>query len=260
MLPATSQPRGALPSWAVAVGSMAILFHLTAITIPFLDTPSGPWPLPIGRSVAEPPQFAHSLAGLTTFHAKWLRIAHSYHFVTNRPGDYPAGEFEVRLTDDAGKVLRTVKFPNPEANRWVRHRQELLAGSLALDVPVELQGGEVLPAPNARPTTMGVWLLPDELAMIGAAPPSASDPKNQIYFRSIPLHLVPRDRPVMRPLELSQVLARSYARYLCREHGAARAEIIRSSRMPVPPVVLFGGEAPAQAFESSIGSFGEMSP
>src|SRR5438270_8863862 len=107
MFPATSRPGGALPSWVVAVGSVAILFHLTAITIPFLDTPSGPWPLPMGRSVAEPPQFAHSLAGLTTLHAKWLRIAHSYHFVTSRPGESPAAEFEVRLTDDAGKLIHT---------------------------------------------------------------------------------------------------------------------------------------------------------
>ena len=46
-----------------------------------------------------------------------------------------------------------------------------------------------------------------------AAPPPATDPKNQVYYRSIPLHLIPRDRPVMRPLELSQVMAHAYARF-----------------------------------------------
>src|SRR5947209_6249939 len=109
MFPATSRPGGYLPPWAVALGSVAILLHLVVITLPFLDTPSGPWPLPNGRSVAEPPQFAHSLAGLTTFHAKWLRLAHSYHFVTSRPGDYPSAEFEVRLKDHAGNVFHTAK-------------------------------------------------------------------------------------------------------------------------------------------------------
>jgi hypothetical protein len=239
---------------------VAILLHLTAITIPFLDTPSGPWAVPTGRNVAEAPQFAHSLASFTTFHAKWLRLAHSYHFVSNRPGDYPSAEIEVRLKDEAGNLIDTVKLPNPGSNAWVRHRHELLASALALDIRVELQGGEVVPAPNARPTLLPVWLLPDELATAGGTAPPDPDRKTQAYLHATPMHLLPRDRPVMRPLELSQVMARSYARYLCREHGAARAEIIRYSREPVPPIVLFGGAFPAQVLESSVGSFGEMSP
>jgi hypothetical protein len=67
-----------------------------------------------------------------------------------------------------------------------------------------------------------------------------------------------RGSPVFRPSEWSLVLARSYARHLCRTHGAASAEIIRHTRDPIYPVVLFEREPAADAFQDLVASFGEM--
>ena len=75
----------------------------------------------------------------------------------------------------------------------------------------------------------------------------------------MPLHLVPREREVKRPSDLALVLARSYARYLCRTHGAQTAEIVRLTRVPVPPGVIFGTEQASSSFDTLVVSFGEMS-
>jgi hypothetical protein len=246
----------------LVVASLAILFHLAAITLPALAMSSGPWPTPTGRGSAEPPQFARSALDLSTLHAKYLRIAHSHHTAVSRPGDLPAVKFEVHLKDRDGNLLRTEEFPSPQANRWVRHRQALLASGLAPDLPVEPPGGEVIPAPGTSPPKVTVWLYPgeEELLRMPAPPQPEAPPKGPLQLATIEQHLLPRTRPVMRPLGLSLVLARSYARYLCRAHGAAKAEIVRTTRDPVPPGVLFGNEAPAQAYEPLVASFGEMSP
>jgi hypothetical protein len=252
-----------LPRWLVAAGSAAIAYHLVAITLPVLDTPSGPWPTPVGRSLDEPPYFAHAAAPLATLHGKYLRVAHSYHFVTNRPGDTPGVEFEVRLRDEGNNLLETLRFPDPGANPWVRHRQELLASALAPDLPVEPPAGEVIAPPGAAVPTVPIWTLPDDpplvLAGINSPRPGADD-KVPLRLNLVPQHLIPRNRGVMRPTDWSLVLARSYARYLCRTHGAATAEIIRHTRESVPPGVLFGNEVPAPAFDDLVASFGEMGP
>jgi hypothetical protein len=64
----------------------------------------------------------------------------------------------------------------------------------------------------------------------------------------------------MRPTEWALVLARAYARHLCRSHGAATAEIVRHTREPVTPAVLFGNDVSAPDFEELLASFGAMSP
>ena len=75
----------------------------------------------------------------------------------------------------------------------------------------------------------------------------------------MPEHLIPRDRPVFRPSEQSLLLARSYARYLCRTHGAATAELIRHTGEPITPAVMFtSGQPPAAAVNELISSFGEL--
>ena len=58
-----------LPPWLVLAGSAAILLHLAAVVVPILDSPSGPWPTPTGRTIDDPPAFAHALAGLAEWHA-----------------------------------------------------------------------------------------------------------------------------------------------------------------------------------------------
>ena len=253
---------GVLSGWWVAAGSAAILFHLTAIIIPILDVPSGPWPTGAGNAMGDPPQFAHGASGLTTLHGKYLRIAHSYDFVTNRPGDMGGVRFEVRLRDADRNVMGTYQFPDPTVNPWVRHRQTLLASALAPDQSIPPPAGELLAAPGQKAPTLSVWLLPEEDSpeVKYARALALDDRKVQLRLRTIPQHLVPRNRQVMRPSAWSLVLAQSYSRYLCRQHGAASAELIRVTRDPVLPAPLFGSEPPASAFEDLVATFGEVSP
>jgi hypothetical protein len=83
---------------------------------------------------------------------------------------------------------------------------------------------------------------------------------HRLRLKSVPQHLAPRDRSVFRPSEWSLLLARSYARHLCRAHGAASAEIVRHTREAIPPAVLFFDDAPPEAFEELVSTFGEVSP
>jgi hypothetical protein len=46
-------------------------------------------------------------------------------------------------------------------------------------------------------------------------------------------------------------------RHLCREHGAASAELTRLSRQPIMPVVLFAEEPPAGTFDTLVSTFEE---
>ena len=250
---------GVSPPWLIVVGSAAIIFHLAAVIVPILDSPSGPWPTPAGRTMDDPPAFVHAVSGVADWHAQYLRLSHNYHFVFNRPGDAPAVKMEVRLRDDAGALIRTLTFPDPQANPWVRHRQDLLVRALAPDLPVPAPGQEFIAAPGQKPPTATVWLTPEDGIPDGTPSADVVDPKIQLRLATIPQHLVPRGREVMRPSDWSILLAHSYARRLCREYGAATAEIIRISREPVSPGVLFGGETPPEAFEELTASFGEVS-
>jgi hypothetical protein len=261
MLRAPSASGSPLPNWLVAAWSVAILLHLVAIIIPILDTPSGPWVTPTGHAMAEPPEFAHAASGLATLHGKYFRVAHSYHFVSNRPADLPGVQFEVLLRDADGNLLNTLRFPDPNANPWVRHRQEVLASALAPDISVAPPGGEVIAAPGATVPTVAIWTLPDDLfpgGLGGNPAPAPTDRTVHLRLRTTPQHLIPRTRGVMRPTDWSLILARSYARYLCRAYGAQTAEIVRHTREPVSPGVLFGNETSAQAFEDLVATFGEM--
>jgi hypothetical protein len=258
---APSTSGGPLPRWLIAAGSAAILFHLTAIVFPILDVPSGPWFTRQGPQQADAPAFAHAASGLATAHAEYLRVAHSYHFVSNRP-DIPSVEFDVRLRNDKGEVTETLHFPDAQANPWVRHRQGLLASALAFDFPVERPGSDVI-FPAGQAPTVDIWALKGEDLSPQPGlppPPPAMDAKVLRELRTVPQHRVPRNREVMRPSELSLILARSYARYLCRTHGAASAEIVRHVRDPIPPAPLYGQEAPPMAFDEFVASFGEITP
>jgi hypothetical protein len=241
----------------IVAGSLAILYHLAAIIIPILDVPSGPWVTPEGPRPLAAPEFAHGANGLATLHAEYFRIAHGYHFVSNRPGDIPGVQIEVRLRDKDGTLMETLRFPDPAANAWVRHRQEVLASALAPDLPVESPRSEVIPAPGQQPTTLAIWALAGEdLAGLSDVPPP-TDSKLPLELRRVVQHRLPRYRAAMRPTEWSLLLARSYARYLCREHGAASAEIVRHTREPVPYGVLTGARTPD--LDEVVASYGEMS-
>jgi hypothetical protein len=250
-----SPTSGAPPRWVVFLGSAAILYHFAAITLAVLDLKSGPWP----GGVAEAPAFAQSASVLSTIHGDCLRVVHSYDFTSNRPSDLPGVEFEVRLMDADGKVFQTLRFPDQSANFWVRQRQDLLARNLAPDQPLQPPGAELLAAPGQEVPTVSFWALPNDFGPNGGKPLAPGE-KPELRLETVDYNHVPRNRPLMKPTDWALVLERSYARYLCRKHGAASAEVIRHTREPVTPAVLFGNATPPNALEDLVASFGKVMP
>lgn len=227
----------------VVVTSAAIVFHLGSVLTNVLAAPSGPWPP--GGNLATPPQLAYSLnRELAPRYLEPLKFTHNYHFASNRPGR-PGVWFEVRLADESGREMMTLRFPDQNANSSVRHRQSLLALALADDQPIAPPAGEWIAAPGREVPTVPIWEL-------------AGD--RELRLRSVPAHLVPRDRPVYRPSDWSLVLARSYVRHLCREHGAEKGEVIRHTREAMPPAVMFERDIPPDAFGELVSRFGEVTP
>jgi hypothetical protein len=233
-----------LPPWLTALGSAAVAFHLAAVALLALAAPSGPWPTAFGASTTAGPQFARSVSAVTTpYYLGPLKLTHNYHFAGNRPAA-TAVYVEARLKDAEGRPVRTVRLPDEGANFWVRHREALLAQWLTDDQPVQPRMGEAIPAPNQAVPTVSIW--------------DGGGPGRALSLRAVPEHLVPRERPVYRPSDWSLLLARSYARHLCRRHGAASAELVRHTREPILPAVLFLPEPPSDAFDELISNFGEL--
>lgn len=235
-----------LPTWLKWAGSLALGLHFLAIGMLALASPSGPWPTPFGSSMALAPSFAGSINDrLLPVYLSPLRMTHNYHFITNRL-EVPEVSFEVRLKDKKGKLIRTMKFPSDEDNSFVAFRQRLLAQQLADDEPVTTPRGEVIPAPGKKMETISFW-----------APVTG---QKALELRTVPLHLAAEqvgNRPVYRPRDWSTMLARSYMRYLCRQEGAASAELIRHSRDPIFPGMMFVDELPPGTFEELLCNFGE---
>lgn len=235
-----------LPSWLKFVGSMFAVWHLLAVGMWALSARSGPWPAPppYGVSEQEGPQFATSISGHVTFpfYLKPLRMTHNYHFASNEPANN-AVFIEVNLKNEMGIVVKTLKFPDDKANFWVRHRQRVLVRGLSEDQPLPPQPTEkIAPAGQvAKPVEFWEMTEPGIFRL-------SKKPANQ----------VPQDRPVDRPSDAGKVLAESYMRYLCREHNASSAELIRHHRAPIMPYLWFiPGEPPADAFSETKNYFGE---
>jgi hypothetical protein len=234
-----------LPRWLVVLGSLLIAGHLLAVLGLALAVRTDPLPTPFGGSTTfAGPKFAQVINDVAMPHyLRFLKMTQNYHFASNRPG-IQGVMFEVRLRDGEGKEMAVLKFPDPKANAWVRHRQGLLARGLAEEQPVEAIPGEAIAAPGQRVEEAEFWDGPDQ---------------HQLRLRRAAQHLVPRDRPVTGPTPWSLVLAQSYARYLCRTHGAASAEVIRHMHHSIPPMILFEREPPPPGlFEDFIADFGEF--
>jgi hypothetical protein len=243
MQPATAPPK-LPPRWICILGSTAIALHLVAILALVIAAPSGIWFTPFGPDMASPPQFAQSAYDIAVpYYLQQLKMTHNYHFTTNRVS-LPAVKFEVRLKDEKGDVIDTLQFPDADANFWVRHRQSLLARGLGDDQPVPPQMGESVPAAGQQVRSVQIWKMVEGQG-------------RSLYLDKVPEHLVPRDQMVLRPSDLSLVMANSYARYLCRKYGASSVEIVRRSQDPIPPAVLMN-EPPAGAFDELIANFGEF--
>ncbi len=236
-----------LPGWLVVLGSLVIAGHLVAIAGLALAVRTEPMGTPLGGgepAVYAAPQFAQSIYDVAgPYYLRFLRMTQPYHFATNRPG-HPGVIFEVRLRDADGKETATLKFPDPKANAWVRHRQSLLARGLSLDEPVEALRGEAIAAPGQQVQNVEFWDGTDE---------------HQVRLKTAAQHLMPRERPVTRPTKWADVLAHSYARYLCRAHGAASAEVTRRMHNSIPPFILFEPPPPG-LFDDFTANFGELRP
>lgn len=244
MPPAALSPPS-LPSWVVKAASIAIAVHLFLVVAALADATSGPWATPLGGSIATPPQFANLVGEhLGQPYQRLTRVANTFRFASSRPLATDA-IFEAHLKDADGTVIARLPFPEEGVNRWVKHRQRLLARALAEDVPVERPESVVLPAPGQDPPRAPIW------DMTGP---------QQLAFRQVPQHLVPRDRPTFRPSDWSVLLAASYGRYLQRTHpGTASVALVRRSREPIFPMVLFQpGPPPAAAFEDLVADYGDV--
>jgi hypothetical protein len=163
--------------------------------------------------------------------------------VADRP-DPPGVFLEFRLKDEAGNVQATVTLPDSAANPWIRYRQQLLIQPLAEDQPIQPMAGEVIPPAGQTAQTTTIWDF-------GSG--------KTLHLTPVPEHLVPRDRPVFGPTDLSLALTRSYARYLCRTRQAASAQVIRHTREPVPPPGSASEGPTPGATDDLIADFGDLS-
>jgi hypothetical protein len=243
-----AQPRTKISSslhpFLLVVGSLAILLHFGAVLVHTLAAPSGPWPTPDGMSMADPPAFTQSLdQTVVRGYLTPLKLTHNFHFAGNHPA--PPGVFiEARLKDSKGDLITTLRLPDPQANAWTRHLQALFIQSLVPDQPRPPMQGEAIPAPHQQVKLVSIW---------------EHAPDDSLRLQQVAEHLVPRNREVFSPTEWSMVLVRSYARYLCRKHGAASVEIVRHSRNPFNASWLLTGNPPPMAFQDLIASYGDIS-
>jgi len=242
-----SVPTRPLPAWLKLLASIFVLCHLSILGLLALATKSGPWPTPYGSFQADPPMFAQSITSATLpVYLQPLQMTHNYHFETNKTPQVAAC-FEVHLKDAFGAVTKTLRFPDPKANFWVRHRQEQLASWLAADEPLQPRGSEKIAAPRQKADEVEFWDMPKE------------EP-GTLRLKRLPEHLAPRDQAIVRPTERAKMLAASYLRYLCREHDAASAELVRIHRDTIMPMVLIMPEPPREENMMTVKSyFGEYS-
>jgi hypothetical protein len=238
-------PKGTPPRWLLVAASVVILFHLTAIAVAVLDAPSGPWLTPRGPNLVPGPAFVESIREPTTYvHTQFLKMAPTFRFDSSYP-NLPHAFLEVRLRRQKGdEPFATHRIPDPKANLWVRHRQELLARGLVVDPLVSPPAGDVIPAPGQKPRILKIW--------------EESPQDRMLKIREVPEHLLPRDRQVQRPAEWSLLLVRSFGRYLGRRFGAEYVEIIRHHRDPLPPMAFSSRESPPPV-QDLVASYGEVS-
>lgn len=236
------------PLAVMALVSVLIIGHFAAIFANVLAAPSGPWPTDDGPNMATPPRFAAVALDAAVPYLNAVKLTHNYHFTENHVSrfwtQHMVGRVAVKLRDAKGVEIATVALPDPNANPQVRFLQQLLVDGLTKDAPVEPFEGERIPAPNQAPRTVRYWEF-------------GEGPKAKLG--TMAEHLIPRDRPISGPSDWSMIVARSIARQLCAQKGAASAEIIRETRLVLPPEMIDdrSGE-PIKLGDTVEVSFGEM--
>lgn len=236
-----------LPRWLYIAASVAILFHLGSVGARCLAAMSGPWPMGSeGSGAVFPPQFASSI--VEAFPGKYLKLVHlsrDYHFASNQPNQ-SAYQLEVKVKDRNGQVLQQFRYPDPEANASVRHRQKLLVGLLAADSMMRTPQSEVIPAPGQKAPAWTYWKpLPNSMTQSVLATESVNN--------------LPRGGVVYVPSDLEMLFLQSYVRYFLRRHDAATVEMTRVALEPIPPAVMFESGFTASGFEPRTYSYGDRS-
>jgi hypothetical protein len=240
------QPRTAMTTLSpivMLIASLVILVHLGAVVVHTIAAPSGPWG-PDSSNMLPSPGFADSPdRDAAQPYLATVRLNETYRFSNIQPAA-PGVFIEVKLKDAKGDIQNTIRFPNPSANAWDRQREKAFVQGLAPDQPIAPPEGEQIPAPGQQVRLIQLWDMAGDQAL---------------RLQSLPEHLVPRNRPISGPSAWSLVLVRSYARYLCRLHGAASAEVLRHTREPIWPLALArGGTPPPPAFTDLVANYGEI--
>jgi hypothetical protein len=242
-----------LPRWLIIVASVAILFHLTATIVRALTAPSGPWPTPMGPDRVAPPAFAAQMYNsLPSYYLGAVRLTHNYHFPTNDPAQRDVS-FEVRLKDRDGNEQK-LTFPDKSANRWVRHRQRLLAFAFTFDEQVNPPQMEQVAPVGQKQKEVLVWKRK-------SGPPETTITRLELKPHAVNAlkDLVQTQGGVEKPSALMMLFVNSYVRYLCRTYGADKVEITRLHQEPITPRIMEMNPPPAE-FEKVESYFGELSP
>jgi hypothetical protein len=223
------------------LGSVILLVHFGLVGMHALATPSGPWPGPDGMSMTPPPLFAQALDEQVA--RPYLQVVQLARDQAGSQAAVPGVFLELSLRDEGGQLLKTLRFPDPEANAAARYRQQLLAQQLVPDQPIAPLPGEFVPAPGQKVRTLPIWDMEGE---------------GRLRLKEFPEHLIPRNRPVFGPSPWSLLLVRSYARYLCRAQGAASVEVIRHSREAVAATAFLMEGPPPAAFQDLVANYGSF--
>jgi hypothetical protein len=236
-------PLRRVPTWLLWLGSLAIVFHLGSVGVNALAAPSGPWPGGEGDQIVRPPLIFFNSDRVVADYLQPIRMTTNYHLLANQMPGKPGVWLEFRLKDDDGKELATVKLPDANANAWVRHRQSILTTVFGEDQRIAPPQSEIIAAPGREVPKVQFWDMD----------------KGLLKLKTVDINQIPRDHPVSGPNDFTFLCARSYARYLCRTHGAAKVEIIRHHQDPIRPFVVTEESVPARQFDEVISIFGEFS-
>jgi hypothetical protein len=236
------QPAAHVPRWILWVGSIAIVCHLGAVGVNTLAAPSGPWAENDGRMVPPPLLASKFNQVFAADYLKPIRMDRNYHAEANRSLFTPGVWLEFRLKDEQGEQIAVVKLPDDDENPMVRHRQSLLTIPFTEDMRHVPPQSEVIAAPGKEVPRVQIW---EEVG------------RGKLALKTIDINQIPKDG-VSGPDEWMFLFARSYARRLCREYRAAKAEMIRHHQNQAPPDILDREQVPQAMFQEVTSNFGEF--
>jgi hypothetical protein len=198
------------------------------------------------NSPQEPPEFAKSISEWADrFYLGPLRIMGDYNFQANYVAR-PEAFFEVKVLSPSGAVTETRRYPDPESNILMRHRQKLLAMQFVQDRNVQLGGQRVGPKGDVPMVTY--WREQKREEKKDASRPAVSG--MEFVLETVPETEVKRpdpnkgEAPLTTLAESSHIILKSYHRFLAKDIGHASFEIERHFRWPVLSMYLVVPQPP----------------